>query len=420
MDWTDPRLRRAQALAPTNGVGLAIARDLLRQKLRGQADVLGGLPDAGEAVGVIQLALGELERGETVEQLRSAEAKAASAYWGAWGSIPVPWARKGADMVPGHWLAFGTRSSPLTGSPRSAATPVNALLNYLYAMLEAEARIALLAVGLDPGMGVLHADLKARDSLALDLMEAVRPTVDAYVLGLLRSHTFAVRDFFETRQGVCRVLPPLTHRLAETAPAWTKAIAPLAEGVVRSLFRPEGRMAQRERAMPTLLTGANRSAGREAARRHPTRPAPPPSTYWSSACKDCGVVLDDPNRTYCDDCLPDQCLDSVAVFVSAGPDALARLRALGKDPAHGGEAGRKRGRRNADHVRANTEWESSHGGREVDIDFARDVLPLLEGVPLSAMGEATGLSLRYCSLIRRGLKAPHPRHWEALEKLAHA
>ena len=45
----DPRLRRAQALAATNGAGLAIARGLLREKLRGQADVLGRLPGATEA-----------------------------------------------------------------------------------------------------------------------------------------------------------------------------------------------------------------------------------------------------------------------------------------------------------------------------------------------------------------------------------
>ena len=60
-------------------------------------------------------------------------------------------------------------------------------------MLEAEARIALLAIGLDPGIGVLHADLEARDSLTLDLMEAVRPRVDAHVLGLLRTRTAAAR-----------------------------------------------------------------------------------------------------------------------------------------------------------------------------------------------------------------------------------
>lgn len=33
--------------------------------------------------------------------------------------------------------------------------------------------------------------------------------------------------------------------------------------------------------------------------------------------------------------------------------------------------------------------------------------------------EATALSLRYCSLIRRGLQVPHPRHWGALAQLGH-
>ena len=51
-------------------------------------------------------------------------------------------------------------------------------------------------------------------------MAAIRPRLDAHLLGLLRGYTFAARDFFETRAGVCRVTPPLTHELAETAPRW--------------------------------------------------------------------------------------------------------------------------------------------------------------------------------------------------------
>ncbi|MDP9357432.1 MAG: CRISPR-associated endonuclease Cas1 [Chloroflexota bacterium] len=413
----DPRLRRAQALAPTNGAGLAIARDLLRGKLRGQAGVLAEISDSDGARAVVEQALGELERGESVGQLRSAEAKAANAYWGAWSPIPMPWARKDAARVPEHWRTVGPRSSPLTGSPRSAANPANALLNYLYAMLEAEARIALLAVGLDPGLGVLHADLKARDSLALDLMEAVRPKVDAYVLGLLRSHTFAARDFFETRQAACRVLPPLTHRLAETAPAWAKAVAPVAEGVSRDLFRPQGRTAQRDQTLPTLLTGANRSTGRKASRRHPEPSHPSVGPELPPACGGCGVVLDDPRRAYCDVCLPERRGETAAIFANAGPETLAKLRAKGTDPAHGGEAACKRGRRNAEHARAAGEWERANGDREPDADFARDVLPELQSVPLGTLMEATGLSLRYCSLIRRGLRVPHRRHWAALARL---
>ena len=36
--------------------------------------------------------------------------------------------------------------------------PANAMLNYLYAVLESEARLAIAALGLDPGLGFWHVD----------------------------------------------------------------------------------------------------------------------------------------------------------------------------------------------------------------------------------------------------------------------
>ena len=55
-------------------------------------------------------------------------------------------------------------------------------------MLESEARLAAAALGLDPGLGVLHVDSGSRDSLALDLLEPVRPQVDSYLwIGLRAS-----------------------------------------------------------------------------------------------------------------------------------------------------------------------------------------------------------------------------------------
>ncbi|MDR7397478.1 MAG: CRISPR-associated endonuclease Cas1, partial [Armatimonadota bacterium] len=64
-------------------------------------------------------------------------------------------------------------------------------------------------MGLDPGLGVLHADQPARASMALDLMEPVRPAVDAFVLDLLRERTWSTRDFQEVERGQVRVLLPL-------------------------------------------------------------------------------------------------------------------------------------------------------------------------------------------------------------------
>jgi len=53
-------------------------------------------------------------------------------------------------------------------------------------------------------------------SLALDLMEAVRPAVDAYLLALLTERTLRGREFVETRDGCCRIIPRLAEQLAST------------------------------------------------------------------------------------------------------------------------------------------------------------------------------------------------------------
>jgi hypothetical protein len=64
----------------------------------------------------------------------------------------------------------------------------------------------------------------------------------------------------------------------------------------------------------------------------------------------------------------------------------------------------------------NRDW----AGVPDDRDFKRDILPGLQGVPLRRIMEATGLSKRFASQIRRGLAVPHRRHWQALEKLSKA
>lgn len=56
------------------------------------------------------------------------------------------------------------------------------MMNYLLALVEAEASLAVRALGLDAAMGVFHIDQPSRDSLACDLMEPVRPLVDSCLL----------------------------------------------------------------------------------------------------------------------------------------------------------------------------------------------------------------------------------------------
>ena len=261
----DARLRRAQALAaetgngtdsgtgtrPGTGIGFGIARDLIRQKLIGQLGVLERLRDKA-AIQIVSSAIERIAAVESIDRLRSLEGEAAIAYWGAWRELDVVFVERDRDRVPEHWLTFGVRRSLLTGNPRSATNPANAILNYLYSILETEARIASLTMGLDPGMGVMHADQRGRDSLACDLMEVIRPKVDAFVSGMLQRRAFKKADFFETREGGCRLMPTITHELVQTGELWATEVGPITERVARGLSRE----------VPTRLTESNRSVGR--------------------------------------------------------------------------------------------------------------------------------------------------------------
>jgi hypothetical protein len=63
------------------------------------------------------------------------------------------------------------------------------------------------------------------------------------------------------------------------------------------------------------------------------------------------------------------------------------------------------------------EWDRQHR-RPDPAEFRSEILPRLKTVPLGQMVKATGLSLIYCSLVRRGAYVPHPRHWEILKSIA--
>jgi CRISPR/Cas system-associated endonuclease Cas1 len=144
---SDAKLRRAQALAHSSGAALRIARELISQKLAGQEQVARQkLLDSATADAIAQFRV-ELSTTDSITTIRLIESQAARAYWSAWGTLPINFPKKELARIPTHWQSFGARISPLTGSPRLAANPPNAILNYLYALLESEARLAAAALG---------------------------------------------------------------------------------------------------------------------------------------------------------------------------------------------------------------------------------------------------------------------------------
>ena len=79
-------------------------------------------------------------------------------------------------------------------------------------------------------------DTSSRDSLALDLMEAVRPQVDAYLFDWITREPLRREWFFEKSDGNCRLMGSFAARLTETALTYGRAVAPVAEWVSRILW----------------------------------------------------------------------------------------------------------------------------------------------------------------------------------------
>ena len=87
-------------------------------------------------------------------------------------------------------------------SRRPPLDPFNALLSFAYSLLANDCASALESVGLDSYAGFLHRDRPGRASLALDLMEELRPCIaDRFVLTLVNNRILKGADFRQQEGG---------------------------------------------------------------------------------------------------------------------------------------------------------------------------------------------------------------------------
>jgi CRISPR-associated protein Cas1 len=400
---SDAKLRRAQSLSISNGIAIRIARELIRRKLAGQEEVARHkLLDCSTAE-IIARFSAELPQADSISTIRLIESQAARAYWSAWSTLPINFPKNDLPRVPEHWRTFGTRVSPLTGSPRLAANAPNAILNYVYCVLESEARLAAAALGLDPGLGVLHVDTPARDSLACDIMEPVRSAVDSYVLDWITRQPLKREWFFEQRDGNCRLMAPFAVRLSETASIWRHGVAPVAEWIAKQFWSTTQRRTQSTHA-PTHLTQAHRRAAKGASSETKRRVAQP----TENLCTGCGKRIGSESKT---------CVQCGVPISTTNILSAARIGSL---TANGPEAQTKRAIKARKNALAQHSWrESDQPAWLTNELFAGKIQPLLSGIQMSTIRHAIGVSNWYASKIRQGYR-PHPRHWMALARVVGA
>lgn len=125
-----------------------------------------------------------LLRAGSLESLRGLEGAAAASYFAGLRAV-----------VPAS-LGFAERNR------RPPKDPFNALLSLTYTLAMAEAAMALHIAGYDPCIGYYHQLSHARESLACDLLEPLRPLADQLCLHLVAQQTLTT-EHFSTTDGGC-------------------------------------------------------------------------------------------------------------------------------------------------------------------------------------------------------------------------
>lgn len=131
--------------------------------------------------------LTNIEKCRNTEQLRGYEGEAASVYFSVFNELIL---QQKKDFI------FSGRNK------RPPMDNVNAMLSFVYTLLANMVASALETVGLDAYVGFLHTDRPGRVSLALDIMEELRPVLaDRFVLTLINKKMVTGKDFTQKEDG---------------------------------------------------------------------------------------------------------------------------------------------------------------------------------------------------------------------------
>ena len=195
-------LRKEQYRLSDNADGsLSVARNFITGKLYNSKWVLErllrdhALRIDGETVKEASNSLGNSLRGVntcgSADELRGVEGDAASVYFSVFNELIL----RNKDF----FVFRGRTRRP----PKDA---VNAMLSLFYTVLASDCAAALEGVGLDPYVGFLHVDRPGRASLALDLMEELRPVfVDRFVLTAINNRVVNSDSFIVLETGEYRL-----------------------------------------------------------------------------------------------------------------------------------------------------------------------------------------------------------------------
>lgn len=136
---------------------------------------------------ILKNSIEKIRNAESLQTIRGIEGTCANAYFESLDHLII--------QQKEHFYMHGRNRRPPLDN-------MNALLSFLYSMLTNDIRSALESVGLDPYVGFLHRDRPGRVSLALDLMEELRPVMaDRVALSLVNRKQVNEKGFITKESG---------------------------------------------------------------------------------------------------------------------------------------------------------------------------------------------------------------------------
>ncbi len=136
---------------------------------------------------LLKNSLDYIKNSSSLDELRGFEGEAASIYFSVFNELIL---QQKSDFV----FSGRNRRPPLDA--------VNALLSFVYTLLCSMVQSWLESAGLDPYVGFLHRDRPGRASLALDMMEELRPVLaDRFVLSLINKRMISIKGFCQKESG---------------------------------------------------------------------------------------------------------------------------------------------------------------------------------------------------------------------------
>jgi len=178
--WADDAEKSAEIARAVVIAKIANQRTVLQRGLRDHPEMAGSL-EIRSTTDYLDRQITMLRDPMPLDSVRGIEGDAARRYFAVFDNLIV--AEKDA-----FFFRERNRRPPLDN--------MNALLSFLYTLLVHDVRSALETVGLDPAVGFLHRDRPGRPSLALDLMEELRPVLaDRLALSLVNRRQIKGKGF---------------------------------------------------------------------------------------------------------------------------------------------------------------------------------------------------------------------------------